>query len=225
MTDIDEKNNGLEFGETYELSQARYNYLRRMDLQERYDYKTMAILDELLLGFLRRDTCSGFGIVPFLDNHLAKIMGMDLPDVQRSLNTLQEDGLIYWHKPSDFVLVIEYWRHNWIENPKIASHIGKVVRKLPRKCGSESFKKIEELFIWLDATAIKNGQKQSHYSQIIEEARSKLALYPVSKNTGDTCIGYIYPIQKEVGNKEVKEKRKKEKGIGIKESPLAIATF
>jgi hypothetical protein len=112
MTGTDEESKSFITIEKGDIYQACYDHLRRTDLQDHYDYKTVAVLDELLVGFLRRETCSGMGIIPFLEHLLSKTMQMDLPDVQMALEVLQNDGLIYWHKTRDFVLATEYWRHN-----------------------------------------------------------------------------------------------------------------
>jgi hypothetical protein len=109
MTAIDEKSNNAGTPETYELTQARCDYNRRINLWDRYGYKTLAVLDELLLGNIRRDTFSGMKIVRFLDQEIAEDLRMDIDDVRYALDTLQKDGLLYWHRLSG--LVIRNSRH------------------------------------------------------------------------------------------------------------------
>jgi DNA-binding transcriptional regulator YhcF (GntR family) len=200
MADFDERGNGAEAPIPYERAQGRFDYLRYEELQDRYDRDTFQVLTELLFGLVRRATCSGMGIFPFIDQQIAERTKINLEDVRAALDELQSDGLIYWHKVSHFILVNEYWRHNWIENPSVAKHIEKVVRKLPQKCGFDSFKKIEKLFEEL--SSIPSNPKSAIYSPIVTEAKAKVALAMAGKITEYTCVGHMYPTQKEVGSRK-----------------------
>lgn len=177
-----------------EISQARYDYHRREDLQVEYDYKAIAVLDELLLGFVRRETCSGMGVFDLLQKRLEKQLGMKPSDVNKALRQLEEGCLIYVHKKSDFLLVKEHWHHNRIQNPSISAHCVKVVKQLPKKCGVESFKEIRNLFQQLsdfarraDSSFVKNDsveeveKKMSWYQDIADIASVRMNEFDTSK--------------------------------------------
>jgi hypothetical protein len=168
-------------------------------------------------------------IVRFLDQEIAEDLTMDIDDVRYALDTLQKDGLLYWHRLSGLVIVTEHWRHNRIINPSISKHIEKVVMELPDKCGVESFSKIAEIFGTMvsaahfgDPSFVKNKESiskvEAYYLRIVMAATQRIEA--IMTHVSDTHADTYVPL-KEVGRREERVgKGKKEKDKSPLRGPL-----